>query len=108
VPTEWPQIVALYDVLLRLADTPVVALNHAVAVSMIQGPEAGLELLSRLESDPRINADRRFHAVRAHLLEMTGNIAGARDDYETAARQATNLQQQRYLHRQIARLDTRV
>jgi predicted RNA polymerase sigma factor len=73
---------------------------------MDQGPQAGLELLRQLESDPRINADRRFHAVRAHLLEMTGNLAAARDAYEAAARQAANLQQQRYLHGQIARLDT--
>ena len=104
--TDWPQIVALYRVLLRLDNNPVVALNHAVAVSMDQGPQAGLELLRQLESDPRINADRRFHAVRAHLLEITGNIAAARDAYEAAARQATNLQQQRYLHGQIARLET--
>ena len=104
--TDWPQIVALYRVLLRLDNNPVAALNHAVAVSMDQGPQAGLELLRQLESDPRINADRRFHAVRAHLLEMTGNIAAARDAYEAAARQAANLQQQRYLHGQIARLDT--
>jgi RNA polymerase sigma factor (sigma-70 family) len=104
--TDWPQIVALYRVLLRLGNNPVAALNHAVAVSMDQGPQAGLELLRQLESDPRINADRRFHAVRAHLLEMTGNIAAARDAYEAAAWQAANLQQQRYLHAQIARLDT--
>ena len=104
--TDWPQIVALYRVLLRLDNNPVAALNHAVAVSMDQGPQAGLELLRQLESDPRINADRRFHAVRAHLLEMTGNIAAARDAYAAAARQAANLQQQRYLHGQIARLDT--
>jgi len=103
--TDWQQIVALYRVLLRLDNNPVVALNHAVAVSMVQGPDAGLELLRELESDPRMNADRRFHAVRAHLHEMRGNIAAARDEYEIAARQATNLQQQRYLHRQIARLD---
>jgi RNA polymerase sigma factor (sigma-70 family) len=103
--TDWPQIVALYRVLLRLDNNPVAALNHAVAVSMDQGPQAGLELLRQLESDPRINADRRFHAVRAHLLEMTGNIAAARDAYQAAARQAANLQQQRYLHGQIARLD---
>jgi predicted RNA polymerase sigma factor len=52
-----------------------------------------------------MNAHRRFHAVRAHLHEMRGDIAAARDEYATAARQATNLQQHRYLHRQIARLD---
>ncbi len=104
--TDWPQIVALYRVLLRLDNNPVAALNHAVAVSMDQGPQAGLELLRQLASDPRINADRRFHAVRAYLLEMTGDIAAARDAYEAAARQPANLQQQRYLHGQIARLDT--
>jgi len=103
--TDWQQIVALYGVLLRLDNNPVVALNHAVAVSMLDGPEAGLDLLRLLESDARINGDRRFHAVRAHLLEMTGDTAGARDEYETAAQHATNQQQQRYLHRQIARLN---
>ena len=102
--TDWPQIVALYGLLLQLDDNPVVALNHAVAVSMVDGPQAGLELLSRLEADPRINTDRRFHAVRGHLLEMSGELTAARDSFQAAARQATNLQQQRYLHEQVARL----
>ena len=102
--TDWAQIAALYGVLLRLEDNPVVALNHAVAVAMATGPRAGLELLNRLESDPRINTDRRFHAVRAHLLERSGDRHAALDAYQHAARRATNLQQQRYLNRQIARL----
>lgn len=102
--TDWAQIAALYGVLLRLDDNPVVALNHAVAVAMATGPRAGLELLRRLDSDPRINADRRFHAVRAHLLEQNGDRRAALDAYEQAARRAANLQQQRYLNRQIARL----
>jgi RNA polymerase sigma factor (sigma-70 family) len=102
--TDWPQIAALYGVLLRLDDNPVVALNHAVAVSMITGPRAGLELIRQLEADPRINADRRFHAVRAHLLEMAGDHAAALDAYRAAARAATNLQQQRCLNQQISRL----
>jgi predicted RNA polymerase sigma factor len=71
---------------------------------MTSGPRAGLELLERLRSDTRINADRRFHAVRAHLLERNGDIDSALDAYQEAARRATNLQQQRYLNRQIARL----
>jgi predicted RNA polymerase sigma factor len=91
-------------VLLRLDDNPVVALNHAVAVSMITGPRAGLELIQHLGADPRINADRRFHAVRAHLLEMAGERAAALEAYRAAARAATNLQQQRYLNQQIGRL----
>jgi RNA polymerase sigma factor (sigma-70 family) len=102
--TDWPQIAALYGVLLRLDDSPVVALNHAVAVSMVTGPRAGLELIRCLEADSRINADRRFHAVRAHLLEMAGDRAAALGAYRAAARAATNLQQQRYLNQQISRL----
>ena len=102
--TDWAQIAALYGVLLRMDDNPVVALNHAVAVAMATGPRTGLALLSRLESDPRVNADRRFHAVRGHLLERSGDRQAALDAYQEAARRATNLQQQRYLNRQIARL----
>ena len=90
--------------LLRLDDNPVVALNHAVAVSMIAGPRAGLELVDGLDADPRINADRRFHAVRAHLLEMAGDDAAALEAYRAAAQAATNLQQLRYLNEQIGRL----
>jgi RNA polymerase sigma factor (sigma-70 family) len=102
--TDWPQIVALYGVLLSLDGNPVVALNHAVAVSMVTGPRAGLDLVQRLGSDARINADRRFHAVRGHLLEMAGDPAAALESYRAAALVATNLQQQRFLNQQIARL----
>jgi RNA polymerase sigma factor (sigma-70 family) len=102
--TDWPQIAALYGVLLQLDDNPVVALNHAVAVSKVAGPAAGLELLRALETDERINSDRRFHAVRAHLLELEGDSTGALSAYQAAERQATNLQQQRYLNQQISRL----
>ncbi|HEY2668769.1 MAG TPA: sigma-70 family RNA polymerase sigma factor [Rugosimonospora sp.] len=102
--TDWAQIAALYGVLLRLDDNPVVALNHAVAVSMVAGPRAGLTLLQGLEADSRIVSSRRFHAVRAHLLEQSGEPAAALAAYRTAARYATNTQQQRYLNQQIARL----
>jgi RNA polymerase sigma factor (sigma-70 family) len=102
--TDWAQIAALYGVLLRLDDNPVVALNHAVAVSMLTGPRAGLTLLQGLENDSRVATSRRFHAVRAHLLEQSGELAAALAAYRTAAQYATNTQQQRYLHQQIARL----
>jgi RNA polymerase sigma factor (sigma-70 family) len=102
--TDWPQIVALYEVLLSIDHNPVVALNHAVAVAMVRGPETALDLLAGLEADTRVNEDRRFHAVRAHLLEMIGDRPAARESYEAAARRAMNLQQQRYLHVQAARL----
>jgi RNA polymerase sigma factor (sigma-70 family) len=103
--TDWRQIAALYGVLLRLDDGPVVALNHAVAVAMVAGPTTGLELVKRLGGDARINADRRFHAVRGHLLEMAGDNGAAIDAYRAAAAAATNLQQQRYLNQQVTRLE---
>ena len=102
--TDWAQIAALYQVLLGLDDSPVVALNHAVAVSMVDGPRAGLTLLQGLAADRRMTTSRRFHAVRAHLLEQGGDPAAALAAYQAAARHATNLQQQRYLRQQIARL----
>jgi RNA polymerase sigma factor (sigma-70 family) len=102
--TDWRQIAALYGVLLRLDDNPVIALNHAVAVSMVAGPLTGLKLTESLAADPRINADRRFHAVRGHLHEMAGHQDAAVEAYRSAARAAGNLQQQRYLNQQITRL----
>jgi len=103
--TDWPQIMALYELLLRISDNPVVALNHAVAVAMVQGPRAGLDLLAGLESDERIAGDHRLQAVRGHLLEAAGDRAAARDCYEAAARRALSLPQQRYLQARASRLE---
>jgi predicted RNA polymerase sigma factor len=103
--TDWPQILALYEVLLQIADNPVVRLNHAVAAAMVRGPDAGLELLDGLQSDERIARDHRLCAVRAHLSEMAGDRQDARSAYEQAARLATSLAHQRYLNSRIARLD---
>jgi predicted RNA polymerase sigma factor len=102
--TDWPQITALYELLLRISDNPVVRLNHAVAVAMAGGARAGLDLLEGLAADERIAGDHRLHAVRAHLLEMDGDRTAARASYERAARAATSLPQQRYLHARAARL----
>ncbi|MFJ4100795.1 RNA polymerase sigma factor [Amycolatopsis japonica] len=100
--TDWPQIEALYEVLLRLSDNPVVALNHAVAVGMARGPREGLATLEELGD--RISGDHRFHAARAHLLEMAGDIAEAIESYVDAARLATGLPHRRYLHARAERL----
>ncbi|MFE5569685.1 RNA polymerase sigma factor [Amycolatopsis japonica] len=100
--TDWPQIEALYEVLLRLSDNPVVALNHAVAVGMARGPREGLAALEELGD--RISGDHRFHAARAHLLEMAGDIAEAIESYVDAARLATGLPHWRYLHARAERL----
>jgi predicted RNA polymerase sigma factor len=102
--TDWPQIMALYEVLLQISDNPVVALNHAVAVAMVHGPRAGLDLLGKLETDERIAGDHRLHAVRAHLSEMAGDRLAARDSYQEAARRTTSFPLQRYLHARSARL----
>jgi RNA polymerase sigma factor (sigma-70 family) len=103
--TDWPQIKALYGLLLEMSDNPMVALNHAVAVAMADGPTAGLARVATLAGDKQLAEDHRLYAVRAHLLEMTGDTAAARDAYLAAARRATNLPQQRYLNRRAAMLD---
>ena len=102
--TDWPQIVALYELLLQLSDNPVVRLNHAVAVAMARGPREGLDLLAGLSADERMAGDHRLPAVRAHLLEMAGEPDAARAAYLAAAARTSNLPQQRYLNARAARL----
>ncbi|MGH3155029.1 MAG: RNA polymerase sigma factor, partial [Streptosporangiaceae bacterium] len=89
--TDWAQILALYDLLMTLSDNPVVALNRAVAVAMVHGPRAGLDQVGKIEADGRLAGDHRLPAVRAHLLELTGDHATARACYREAAGRATNL-----------------
>ncbi|WP_220183364.1 RNA polymerase sigma factor [Sphaerisporangium album] len=102
--TDWPQITALYELLMRISDNPLVRLNHAVAVAMAHGAPAGLDLLGRLAADGRVAEDHRLYAVRAHLLEMSGDHPAARDAYREAAARTTSLPQQRYLHSRANRL----
>jgi RNA polymerase sigma factor (sigma-70 family) len=102
--TDWPQIVAMYELLMQISDNPMVTLNHAVAVAMVRGAHAGLALVEKVEADGRIAGDHRLQAVRAHLLEMAGDRVAAREAYQTAASRSTSLPQQRYLHGRAARL----
>ena len=102
--TDWPQIKALYELLLQISDNPVIALNHAVAVAMADGPTSGLQRLETLATDKQLAEDHRLYAVRAHLLEMSGETAAAREAYRAAARRARNLPQQRYLIGRATRL----
>jgi RNA polymerase sigma factor (sigma-70 family) len=104
--TDWPQIVVLYEMLERIAPNPMVTLNHAVAVAMARGPQAGLDLLAPLESDGRMARHHRLAAVRAHLLEMLGDETGALESYRTAARRTTSLPERRYLEERAARLNS--
>jgi RNA polymerase sigma factor (sigma-70 family) len=102
--TDWPQIVALYDVLRRVSPSPVVELNRAVAVAMVDGPEAGLALLDEIESDGDLGRGHRLVAARAHLLERAGRIEEARSTYRAAARLTSSLPERRHLEGRAARL----
>jgi RNA polymerase sigma factor (sigma-70 family) len=101
--TDWPQILSLYGVLERIQSNPMVTLNRAVALSMVDGPRAGLGLLDSL--DERIPGHYRLAAVRGHLLEMAGDRAGAVAQLRLAATRTPNTPEQRYLLTEIARLN---
>jgi len=102
--TDWPQIVALYGLLAQVAPNPMVALNQAVAVAMVEGPRAGLARLDGLADDERIASGHRLEAVRGHLLELAGDAAPARASYLAAARRTTSVPERRYLEARAARL----
>jgi RNA polymerase sigma factor (sigma-70 family) len=100
--TDWAEILALYELLERVAPGPMVALNRAVATAMAEGPEAGLVLLAEVE--PQLEGHHRIHAVRAHLLELGGDGPGAHAEYSRAAELTASLPEQRYLTRRAAAL----
>ena len=102
--TDWPQILALYDLLELAAPNPFTALNRAVAVAMVHGPGAGLAVLAALAEDKRMARHHRLLATRAHLRELAGDPGAAAADYLEAARRATSLPERRYLALQAARL----
>ncbi len=98
--TDWPQVLKLYDLLHALAPSPVVTLNRAVAVAMVDGPRAGLADLDALDGDRRLASHHRLASVRAHLHEMAGDTQAALAGYEDAARRTTSIPEQRYLQAQ--------
>jgi RNA polymerase sigma factor (sigma-70 family) len=102
--TDWPQISILYAMLDRVAPSPVVTLNRAVAISMAFGPQQGLDLIAPLLDNSSMQRHHRTHAVRAHLLEMIGDRTGAIDSYRRAAQLATSVPEQRYLNDRVRRL----
>jgi predicted RNA polymerase sigma factor len=102
--TDWPQILALYDLLLRMTNNPMVALNRAVALAMVSGPGAGLAQLDEIERDRRLEGHYRLDAVRAHLLELAGDAPRARERYLAAAGRTASLPERNYLMAKAARL----
>ena len=106
--TDWRQILALYGVLAGLAPGPMVTLNRIVALTMVEGKEAGLTALTAAAVEPALAGHHRFHAVRAHLLEQAGAIAEAGEEYRLAARTTLSLPERRYLEGRAARLGDRI
>jgi len=104
--TDWAQIRELYGWLLRFDDSPMVRLSRAIALAMVDGPEAGLAALDEVAADPRMAENHRLDAARAHLLERAGRRAEAVEFFQLAARRATSIPEQRYLLLHAARLAT--
>jgi RNA polymerase sigma factor (sigma-70 family) len=103
--TDWAQILALYGLLQRVAPSPMVTLNHTIAVAMVHGPRRGLERLRALDSDERLVGHYRLDAVRGHFFEMLGDLERAIQHYRTAATKTTSVPEQNYLMTQAARLE---
>ena len=102
--TDWPQILALYDVLKRMSPNPMIALNHAVAAAMVHGPAAGIALLDTLDAEGQLAGNHRVDAVRAHLLERHGDHVAAVAHYRAAANKTTSIPERNYLLMRAARL----
>ena len=102
--TDWAEILGLYRLLERVDPSPVVTLNLAVAVGMVQGPAAGLAMVDALEAEGRLKHHHRVHLVRGHLLELAGDLDGARAELREAARRTTSLPERTYLERRAAEL----
>jgi len=100
--TNWSEILALYGLLERITGNPMVSLNRAVAVAMVHGPAAGLELLDGVAD--RLGDHHRLHSVRGHLYEMAGDRAAAVDEFRIAAAGTISVPERDYLVAQAARL----
>jgi predicted RNA polymerase sigma factor len=100
--TDWPEILALYGLLERMTGNPMVSLNRAIAVAMVEGPQAGLALLEPLQDS--LAGHHRLHSTRAHLLEMVGEKDAAIAEYRVAVERTNSIPEQQYLLTRAARL----
>ena len=105
--TDWAQIAVLYSMLDQVSPSPAVTLNRAVAVGMSAGPTAGLAALQPMVDDPSLERYHRLPAVRAHLLEMVGDLAEAERQYARAVELTSSRPEQRYLAHRLTRLRER-
>jgi len=97
--TDWVEVLALYELLDRVAPNPMATVNRALAVAMVRGPEEGLELLASLDGDSRVARHHLLFAMRGHLLELDGSLGAARAAFEEAARRTASAPEKRYLLR---------
>jgi predicted RNA polymerase sigma factor len=104
--TDWPQILALYGLLQRMSDNPMVTLNRAIAAAMVHGPVTGLAMLEPLDSDEKLKGHYRLDAVRGHLYEMAGDHGSALRHFRAAADRTTSIPERNYLTTKAARLAT--
>jgi RNA polymerase sigma-70 factor (ECF subfamily) len=102
--TDWPQIVELYDMLLDIQPSPVVALNRALAIAMRDGPQAGLNLIDDILADGNLADYQLAHAARAELCRRLCRTAEARESYERALALATQEPERRLLLKRIREL----
>jgi len=100
--TNWPQILRLYDLLERVQPSPIVSLNRAVAVAMVEGPSAALALVDELAESGELDGYHLLHAARADLLRRMGSSAEAARSYARALQLATNESERRFLRKRLA------
>jgi len=99
--TDWPQILCLYDLLERLQPSPIVSLNRAVAIAVVDGPQSALSIVDGLERAGTLNRHHLLHAVRADLLRRLGSSEEAARSYERALALVTNDSERRFLERRL-------
>ena len=104
--TDWPQIVRLYEVLERLHPSPIVSLNRAVAIAMVEGPKAALAVIDALAAAGDLDGYHLLHAARADLLRRNGSTADAANSYERALSLVTNDSERRFLERRLREVQT--
>jgi RNA polymerase sigma-70 factor, ECF subfamily len=102
--TDWPQLLVLYDRLLRVWPSPVVALNRAVVTSMVTGPQAALTEIEALEADGRLDGYRYLPATKADLLRRLGRAAEARHAYQQALELTENAAERDFVNRRISEM----
>jgi RNA polymerase sigma-70 factor (ECF subfamily) len=102
--TDWPQIVALYDVMMTIAPTPIVALNRAAAISMAEGPVQGLFAIAQIDHLEQLEEYHLLHASRADMLRRAGRLIEARTAYERAIALTNNTTERGFLARRASSL----